>query len=153
MTTTWTADELATIGRAEELQVSSYRSDGSLRPYVTIWTVRAGDDLYIRSAYGRDNGWFRRALASGRGRIRAGGVEKDVLFDGPGLCLRSYAAAVTGRPVAEVSPANLPPAWLGDIPHTHRAIDDARGYAHLLGVLFRRARQAAAGPEADRRDA
>ncbi len=69
-----------------------------------------------------------------------GPYETDVLFHGPGLCLRSYAAAVTGRPVAELSVQTLPPEWLGDIEHTHRAIDDARGYAHLLGVLFRQAR-------------
>jgi hypothetical protein len=79
--TAWTDDELTRIGRAQELQVSSHRADGTLRPFVTIWTVRAGDDIYIRSAYGRDNGWFRRALASGTGRIRAGGVEKDVRFE------------------------------------------------------------------------
>jgi hypothetical protein len=81
--TAWTSDELTRIGGADELQVASYRSDGTLRPYVTIWTVRARDDIYIRSAYGRDNGWFRRALASGTGRIRAGGVEKDVIFEEP----------------------------------------------------------------------
>jgi aryl-alcohol dehydrogenase-like predicted oxidoreductase len=34
--------------------------------------VRAGDDLYVRSAYGATNGWFRRAKAAGAGRIRAG---------------------------------------------------------------------------------
>jgi hypothetical protein len=81
--TVWTDDELGRIGRAEELQVASYRSDGTLRPYVTIWTVRAGDDVYIRSAYGRDNGWYRRARASGTGRVRAGGVETDVVFEEP----------------------------------------------------------------------
>jgi hypothetical protein len=81
--TVWTDDELDRIGRAEELQVASHRSDGTLRPYVTIWTVRAGDDVYIRSAYGRDNGWFRRARASGTGRIRPGGVETDVVFEEP----------------------------------------------------------------------
>ncbi|MEK8228891.1 DUF2255 family protein [Oerskovia sp. M15] len=81
--TDWTDDELDRIGQAEELQVSSLRADGSLRPFVTIWVVRAGDDIYIRSAYGRDNGWFRRALADPRGRIRAGGVEKDVTFVEP----------------------------------------------------------------------
>ncbi|HSK54020.1 MAG TPA: DUF2255 family protein [Jiangellales bacterium] len=81
--TAWTDDELRRIGRAEQLQVSSYRADGTLRPYVAIWTVRVGDDVYIRSAYGRDNGWFRRALASGTGRIRAGGVEKEVAFEEP----------------------------------------------------------------------
>jgi hypothetical protein len=79
--TTWTADELTRIGGAEELQVSSTRPDGTLRPYVTIWTVRVGDDLYIRSAYGSENPWFVRAKASGTGRIRAGGIEKDVTFE------------------------------------------------------------------------
>lgn len=77
---TWTEDELSRIGEAEELQVSSQRADGSLRPYVTIWVVRTGGDIYIRSAYGPLNPWYVRARASGSGRIRAGGVEKDVTF-------------------------------------------------------------------------
>jgi hypothetical protein len=38
------------------------------------------DDLYVRSAYGPNNPWYRRAKASGAGRIRAGGVEHDVAF-------------------------------------------------------------------------
>ena len=77
---TWTADELSRIGSADELQVSSTRTDGTLRPFVTIWVVRAGDEIYIRSAYGAANPWFVRATRSGTGRIRAGGVEKDVSF-------------------------------------------------------------------------
>lgn len=77
---TWTADELSRIGSADELQVSSTRTDGTLRPFVTIWVVRAGDEIYIRSAYGATNPWFVRATRSGTGRIRAGGVEKDVSF-------------------------------------------------------------------------
>lgn len=86
---TWSDDELNRIGRADELQLSSARPDGTLRPYVTMWVVRAGDDLYVRSAYGPDNPWFRRAKASGQGRIRAGGLERDVTFAeveaGPGV--------------------------------------------------------------------
>jgi hypothetical protein len=77
---TWTDDELGRVGAATELQIATRRDDGSLRPYVTIWTVRAGDHLYVRSAYGADNPWFRRATASGSGRIRAGGIERDVTF-------------------------------------------------------------------------
>ena len=77
---TWTADELDRIGAAEELQLASQRSDGSLRPYVTMWVVRSGHDVYVRSAYGKDNPWYRRALASGVGRIRAAGIERDVTF-------------------------------------------------------------------------
>lgn len=71
---TWTDGELQRIGGATELQISSTRPDGSLRPYVTIWVVRAGDDLYVRSAYGATIGWYRRAKAAGAGRIKAGGV-------------------------------------------------------------------------------
>jgi hypothetical protein len=78
--TTWTSDELQRVGTAEELQIASQRPDGTLRPYVTIWTVRAGDDLYVRSAYGANNPWYVRAKASGTGRIRAGGIERDVTF-------------------------------------------------------------------------
>jgi hypothetical protein len=42
--------------------------------------VRAGDELYVRSAYGPNNPWYRRATASGTGRIRAGGAGRDVTF-------------------------------------------------------------------------
>jgi hypothetical protein len=81
--TTWTSDELSRIGQAEELQIASERPDGTMRPYVTIWVVRVGDDLYVRSAYGPDNPWYVRAKASGAGRIRAGGLERDVTFAEP----------------------------------------------------------------------
>jgi hypothetical protein len=77
---TWSSDELTRIGGVEELQIASLRADGTLRPYVTIWVVRAGDDLYVRSAYGTNNPWFRRAKASGSGRIQAGVLERDVTF-------------------------------------------------------------------------
>jgi len=82
--TAWTADELARIGPATELDIASRRPDGTLRPFVTIWVVRVGDDVYVRSAYGYANPWFQRALASGEGRIRAGGVEREVAFEVPG---------------------------------------------------------------------
>ena len=78
--TTWPRDQLERIGASEELQLASRRPDGSLRPYVTMWVVRAGSDLYVRSAYGPDNPWYRRATASGAGRIRAAGIERDVSF-------------------------------------------------------------------------
>ena len=83
----WTADELERIGNSTELQIASLRRDGSLRSYVTIWVVRSGDDVFVRSAYGHENGWFRRALSSGQGRIRAGGVERDVAFEEPGAAV------------------------------------------------------------------
>jgi hypothetical protein len=79
----WTRDELERIGGATEIGIASHRSDGSLRPYITIWAVLVGDDVYVRSAYGYDNPWFQRALRSGRGRIQAGGAEREVAFEQP----------------------------------------------------------------------
>lgn len=76
----WTADELDRVGRAEELRLASYRPDGTLRPPATIWVVRVGGDLVVRSAYGPGNGWFRRAQAAGRGRVEAGEVTREVRF-------------------------------------------------------------------------
>src|SRR6266540_18354 len=61
----WTPEDLERIGDSTELRVSSLRKNGTLRPYVTIWVVRAGDDIYIRSAYGADNPWYVRAKAIG----------------------------------------------------------------------------------------
>lgn len=61
--TAWTDEELGRIGEAQELQLASERPDGTLRPYVTMWVVRVDDELYVRSAYGANNPWFRRAKA------------------------------------------------------------------------------------------
>ena len=78
--TTWTNDELNKIEKAEELQIASLRRDGTLRNRVTIWVVRVGDDLYVRSVNGRGSAWFRGVETRHEGHIRAGGVDKDVTF-------------------------------------------------------------------------
>ncbi len=76
----WTSEELNKIGAAEELELSSLRTDGTLSKPVTIWVVRLGADLYIRSVNGRDGAWFRGTQVRHEGYIQAGGVDKDVSF-------------------------------------------------------------------------
>jgi hypothetical protein len=49
----WTSDDLTRIGTADELELASVQRDGTLRKPRTIWVVRVGDDLYVRSMYGR----------------------------------------------------------------------------------------------------
>ena len=78
--TAWTNNELNKIGTAEELQIASLRDDGTLRKPVTIWVVRLGDDIYVRSVNGRTSAWFRGVQVRHEGHIQAGGVEKDVSF-------------------------------------------------------------------------
>jgi hypothetical protein len=74
----WTSDELDRITAAEELDLASVRRDGSLRRPVTMWVVRDGDDVYVRSVNGRGSSWFRGAQTRHQAHIRAGVVEKDV---------------------------------------------------------------------------
>jgi hypothetical protein len=69
--TRWTPEELDAIGAADELNIAPVREDGTLRSSTTIWVVRIGDDLYVRSYHGRSGSWFGHVLASDSGRIRA----------------------------------------------------------------------------------
>jgi len=79
----WSSDELEKIAAADELQLASEQHDGTLRKPVTIWVVRLGDDVYVRSVYGRTSHWFRGTEDRHQGHIRAGGVDKDVRFVEP----------------------------------------------------------------------
>jgi hypothetical protein len=76
----WTKDELNRIETADELQLASRRRDGTLRSPVTMWVVRDGDDLYVRSIHGRTGSWFRGTQIRHDGHIRSGGVDRDVRF-------------------------------------------------------------------------
>jgi hypothetical protein len=78
--TGWTSEELNQIGSAEELKLASMRRDDTLRKPVIMWVVRHGDRLYVRSVNGPTGAWFRGTQTRRRGRIRAGGVDKDVTF-------------------------------------------------------------------------
>ena len=76
----WTSGDLTRIGNAEELEIASVRPDGARRKPVTIWVVREGDSLYVRSVKGPSGAWFRGTKERHEGWIRAGSVEKDVSF-------------------------------------------------------------------------
>jgi hypothetical protein len=78
--TQWKSNQLDKLGRAEEVQIASVRRDGTLRKPVTVWAVRHGDDLYVRSVGGRNGHWYRGVQERHEGRIRAGGVEQDVTY-------------------------------------------------------------------------
>jgi hypothetical protein len=77
----WTDDELRRIGGAQEMNIAPVRRNGELRRPTPIWVVRAGDDLYVRGAYGAGKGWHGVARTSRRARISAGGVERDVAIE------------------------------------------------------------------------
>ena len=127
--TAWTSDEINKIAAAEELEIASVRRDGRLRNPVTIWVVRHGDDLYVRSVNGRTSAWFRGTQDRHAGHLHAGGVEKDVTFveeTDPGMNdqldaayrtkYRRYAASIVNSiisPAARAATIKLVPREIG----------------------------------------
>ena len=80
----WSAEELEHVERTDNVGLASRRKDGSLRRPVTIWAVRLGVAVYVRSAYGPDNPWYVRARASGFGRLTVAGRDVDIAFEDAG---------------------------------------------------------------------
>ncbi|QFG21120.1 DUF2255 family protein [Actinomadura sp. WMMB 499] len=78
--TTWSNDDLDRIGDAEEIRIAPEEGDGGRRGPTTIWIVRSGDDLFVRSVNGPEGRWYRAAEGTHRGRIEAGGLTRDVTF-------------------------------------------------------------------------
>ncbi|GAA2293482.1 hypothetical protein GCM10010431_09610 [Streptomyces kunmingensis] len=46
----------------------------------TVWVVRVGDDLYVRSVNGPGSDWYHASRAREAGRISAGGVTREATF-------------------------------------------------------------------------
>ena len=81
----WTPEQLALIDVARELEIAVHRADGTLRPWTPIWVVHAGGDVYVRTWYRRDTGWFGLALRTRRARVRVPDVEVEVRIEDVGV--------------------------------------------------------------------
>jgi hypothetical protein len=96
-----------------------------------------GNAIFTAHPLGFDGPWIDHYLHRFVGeRLNDDWRAPSRLFKYPGLCLRSFAAGRLGRPIWQCDADHYPPAWLGFNAHTHRALDDARGYAHLLRLLL-----------------
>jgi hypothetical protein len=58
------------------------------------------------------------------------------IFRGGGVCLYTMAGTLRGAEYLKWGMQRVPAEWYGNIEHTHRAIDDARGFANVLAKLF-----------------
>ncbi len=81
MNASWSPEELRLVNGAGQLQIAVRRSDGSLRRWLPIWVVCTGGQVYVRTWYRRDTGWFGLALRSRRARVRVPGLEADVTIE------------------------------------------------------------------------
>jgi hypothetical protein len=81
MVEAWSAADLDRIDSAEELRISTGRPDGTQRHDVPIWVVSFAGQVYVRTWYRRDNGWFGHAVAARRARVRVTGLATDVTVE------------------------------------------------------------------------
>jgi hypothetical protein len=81
----WTPEQLALVDAARELEIAVHRTDGTFRPWTPIWVVRVVGDVYVRTWYRRDTGWFGLVLNTTRARVRVPGVEVDVRTEDVGV--------------------------------------------------------------------
>jgi hypothetical protein len=101
-----------------------------------------GQPVFVSHPLALDGLWFDFYLQKfSKERLLEGPWMPNRLFKGA-VCLVSFAAGRLGY--SGIDDIDYPDAWCGNVPHTHRAIDDARGYAHLLVHLMQRNLPAAA---------
>ncbi|MGI5459639.1 DUF2255 family protein [Streptomyces sp. CA-249302] len=66
------------------MDIASLHPSDVLSSRRTIWAVRLGDTIHVRSVHGSGSGsgsdWYRGTRARQEGRIEAGGLAKDVAF-------------------------------------------------------------------------
>lgn len=69
-------------------------------------------------------------------RVLGGPFKSRQIFRGGGVCLYTMAGAMRGAEYLKWGMHRVPAEWYGNIVHSHKAIDDARGFANVLAKLF-----------------
>ena len=84
-----------------------------------------------------DGLWMDHYLSTYAGTRALGGPFKSrQIFKGGGVCLYTMAGTLRGADYLNWGMQRVPADWYGHIEHTHKAIDDARGFANVLARLF-----------------
>lgn len=100
----WKKEELHNIAKADDLHIAPLRDDGITYGTPTwIWSVAAGDALYVRGYNGIESRWYQAALRQKAGRIIAAGMTREVAFEPVGGSVNdsiddAYRSKYSGSP-------------------------------------------------------
>ena len=117
MTVGWKPQILSEIGDREEIRISSERTGGGYNRWTPVWVVRVGDDLYVRSGFGKNGFWYRHATGS-QAYVDAEGVQYKVslILDRDSLdrcCRRGLPAKILSGSVT--APIAFRPGAFNDV--------------------------------------
>jgi hypothetical protein len=114
------------------------RSPGQvMADFVSFVRSLPGTPVFAAHPLAVDGKWFDHYLRRFTGEwLVAGPRDRSPLFRHPSLCIASFLAGRLGWEISRCRYANYPSDWLGNYPHSHRAIDDTLGYASLLKMLL-----------------
>lgn len=97
-----------------------------------------GPKVFVAAPMIFDGLWMDHYLDEFAGtRVLSGPFKTRQIFRGGGVCLYTMAGTLRGAPYLDWGMSKLPAEFYGHIAHTHKAIDDARGFAHVLVELFK----------------
>jgi uncharacterized protein YhfF len=97
-----------------------------------------GPKVFVAAPMIFDGLWMDHYLDEYAGtRALSGPFKGRQIFRGGGVCLYTMAGTLRGAPYLDWGMSKLPAEFYGHVPHTHRAIDDARGFANVLVELFK----------------
>lgn len=121
----------ATTANAEEPSV--------VMPRFADWVEGLpGPKVFVSAPMVFDGLWMDHYLDEYAGtRVLSGPFKTRQIFRGGGVCLYTMAGTLRGAPYMDWGMSKLPAEFYGHIAHTHKAIDDARGFANVLVELFK----------------
>lgn len=76
--TSWDDRSIVVLDDGDEVDIQAKDEAGAYLAPVTIWSVRIGRHVFVRSARGAAGRWYQDLRATGRGRISARGICQDV---------------------------------------------------------------------------
>lgn len=97
-----------------------------------------GPKVFVAAPMIFDGLWMDHYLDEYAGtRVLSGPFKQRQIFRGGGVCLYTMAGTLRGAPYLDWGMSKLPAEFYGHIAHTHKAIDDARGFANVLVELIK----------------
>jgi uncharacterized protein YhfF len=100
-----------------------------------------GPKVFVAAPMIFDGLWMDHYLDEFAGtRALSGPFKGRQIFRGGGVCLYTMAGTLRGAPYLDWGMSKLPAEFYGNIAHTHKAIDDARGFANVLLELLKLSR-------------